>query len=62
MNESDSFFFLENKIKPEETEIELRIYQNDDIVIGRPTTKEIKPIMNKIELFDKRIEKIKLEV
>lgn len=56
-----AFFFLEYKIKPEETEIELRIYQNDDIVVGNPTMKDIKPIMNKIILFDKRIEKIKLE-
>lgn len=56
-----AFFFLEYKIKPEETEIELRIYQNDDIVVGNPTVKDIKPIMNKIILFDKRIEKIKLE-
>ena len=57
-----AFFFLEYKIKPEETEIELRIYQNDDILIGNPTAKEIKPIMNKIVIFDKAIEKIKLEV
>ena len=57
-----AFFFLEYNIKPEETEIELRIYQNNDILIGNPTMKDIKPIMNKIELFDKRIEKIKLEV
>ena len=56
-----ALFFLEYKIKPEETEMELRIYQNDDILIGNPTYKEIKPIMNKIILFDKRIEKIKLE-
>lgn len=56
-----AFFFLEYKIKPEETEIELRIYQNDDIIIGNPTAKDIKPLMNKIILFDKRIEKIKLE-
>ena len=56
-----AFFFLEYKIKPEETEIELRIYQNDDIVIGNPTTKDIKPIMNKIILFDKKAEKLKLE-
>ena len=56
-----AFFFLEYGIKPEDTEIELRIYQNDDIVIGRPTTKDIKPIMNKVKAFDKRIEKIKLE-
>lgn len=56
-----AFFFLEYKIKPEDTEMELRIYQNDDIVIGNPTTKEIKPIMNKIILFNKQIEKINLE-
>lgn len=56
-----AFFFLEYKIKPEETEIELRIYQNDDIVVGNPTVKDIKPIMNKIILFDKKAEKLKLE-
>ena len=56
-----AFFFLEYQIKPEETEIELRIYQNDDIQIGKPTTKDIKPIMNKIILFDRHIEKMRLE-
>ncbi len=56
-----ALFFLEYRIRPEDTEIELRIYQNDDIMIGNPTAKEIKPIMDKIILFDKRIEKIKLE-
>lgn len=56
-----AFFFLEYGIKPEETEIELRIYQNDDIMIENPTIKEIKPIMNKIILFDKVAEKLKLE-
>lgn len=56
-----ALFFLEYKIKPEETEIELRIYQNDDIVVGNPTAKDIKPIMNKIVLFDKVAQKMKLE-
>ena len=56
-----AFFFLEYGIKPEETEIETRIYQNDDIVIGNPTSKEIRPIMDKIKLFDKKAEKIDLE-
>lgn len=56
-----AFFFLEYQIKPEETEIELRIYQNDDIMIGNPTAKDIKPIMDKIILFDKKAEKIMLE-
>ena len=56
-----ALFFLEYKIRPEDTEMELRIYQNDDVLIGKPKTKDIKPIMNKIILFDKVIEKIKLE-
>ena len=56
-----AFFFLEYNIKPEETEIELRIYQNDDIIVGNPTVKDIKPIMNKILIFDKIAEKLKLE-
>ena len=57
-----ALFCLEYDFKPSDIDIELRIYQNDDIVIGNPTTKDIKPIMNKIILFDKRIEKLKLEV
>lgn len=56
-----AFFFLEYKINPLETEIELRIYQNDDIVIGQPTAKDIRPIMDKIISFNKVIEKLKLE-
>lgn len=56
-----ALFFLEYKIRPEDTEIELRLYQNDEVLIGKPKTKDIKPIMNKIILFDKVIEKIKLE-
>ena len=56
-----AFFFLDYDIKPEDTEIELRIYQNNDIIVGKPTVKEIKPIMNKVIMFSKRIEKLKLE-
>lgn len=56
-----AFFFLEYKIKPEETEMEFRIYQSNDIMIGKPTAKDIKPIMNKIILFDKTLQKMKLE-
>lgn len=57
-----AFFFLEYDIKPEETEIELRIYQNNDIVVAKPTAKEIKPLMNKIILFDNIAQKLKLEL
>ena len=56
-----AFFFLEYKIKPEETEMELRIYQDGNMMIGNPTAKDIKPIMNKIILFDRLAQKMKLE-
>lgn len=56
-----ALFFLEYKIKPEETEIELRIYQNDEIIFGNPTAKEIKVLMKRYIHCDKIVEKIKLE-
>lgn len=57
-----AFFFLVYGIKPEETEIELRIYQNNDIVVARPTAKDIKPIMNKTVMFNNMIQKLKSEL
>lgn len=54
-----SLFCLEYEIKPNDIEIELRIYQNDDILVGNPTKEDILPIMNKIIIFDRIIEEIK---
>lgn len=56
-----SLFCLEYKIKPGSIGMELRIYQNDDILIGNPTAEDILPIMDKIISFDKIIESIKTE-
>ena len=57
-----ALFCLEYDFKPSELEgIELRIYQNNDIVHYEPTVDEIVPIMDKIITFDKIITKIKLE-
>ncbi len=56
-----AYFFLEYKIEPEDTEIELRIYQNDDVIIGHPEAKDIRRLMKLAIHFDKLIEKIKLE-
>ncbi len=55
-----ALFCLEYKQKPGEIEFELRIYQNDDILIGNPDAEIILPIMDKIKTFDKIIESIKL--
>lgn len=57
-----ALFFLEYKIKPEETEVELRIYQNDEIQIFVPELKRIKSIMNQIIIFSKHLEKLKNEL
>lgn len=55
-----ALFFLEYGLKPAETEMELRIYQSDNIVIFNPTVEDIVPIMDKIITFDKIINDVKL--
>lgn len=54
-----ALFCLEYKMKPAEIEIELRIYQNNEILYSNPTAEDIVPIMDKIITFDKIINKIK---
>lgn len=54
-----ALFCLEYQIKPGEIEIELRIYQHDDVDIYRPEADEILPIMNKIITADKIINSVK---
>lgn len=54
-----ALFCLEYKIKPGDIEIELRLYQNDEILFHNPTAEDIVPIMDKIITFDKAINKLK---
>ena len=56
-----ALFCLEYNKKPGEIEMELRIYQNNEIVVHHPTADDILPIMDKIVTFDKIIEKLKME-
>lgn len=56
-----ALFCLEYNIKPENIHVELRIYQNDQVVIHEPEIEEIRRIMDKIIEFDKYIEKLKGE-
>ena len=56
-----ALFMLEYNVKPGEVETELRIYQNDDILIANPTAEDIGPIMDKIVTFDRIINAIKKE-
>lgn len=56
-----ALFCLEYKVKPGDIEIELRIYQSDEIVYHNPTAEEILPIIDKIITFDKILNKRKME-
>lgn len=56
-----ALFCLEYQVKPSEIDIELRIYQLDEIAIMNPTAEDIVPIMDKIITADKIINQIKQE-
>jgi hypothetical protein len=56
-----ALFCLEYRVKPSDIDIELRIYQLDEILHHKPTAEDIVPIMDKIITFDKLINKIKAE-
>lgn len=56
-----ALFCLEYQVKPVEIEMELRLYQNDEVLVHNPEPEEIRPIVDKIVAFDKIIKRIKLE-
>ena len=51
-----ALFCLEYKIRPGDINIELRIYQKDEVLIHNPTAEEIVPIMDKIVHCNKILE------
>ena len=53
-----ALFCLEYKVKPSDIDMELRIYQNDEILVHKPEVEEISAIMNKIIHLDKLLENI----
>ena len=48
-----ALFCLEYRIKPSTIDMELRIYQNDEVVVFSPDPADIKDICDKIVEFDK---------
>lgn len=56
-----ALFCLEYGYKPSDIQCELRIYQNDEIVVYEPAVDEVVPIMDKIIFFDKVLRKAKEE-
>lgn len=56
-----ALFCLEYLYKPEDISMELRIYQTANVVVHHPEPRRIQDIMDKIVLFDKKIEKLRQE-
>ena len=56
-----ALFCLEYRVKPGDINIELRIYQNDQVLCDNPTAEDIAPIMDKIVHLDKLLEKLEYE-
>lgn len=56
-----ALFCLEYKVKPSDISIELRIYQNDEVIYHNPLVEDICFIMDKIVHLNKLLEKIDKE-
>jgi hypothetical protein len=57
-----SIFCLEYGFKADEIAIELRIYQNDEVVVSIPEPEIITGLMNIITIADRQIESMRAEV
>ena len=57
-----ALFCLEYKVKPSEIDMELRIYQNDEVLYHNPTAQDILAIMDKIVHLNNLLERLDEEV
>ena len=53
-----ALFCLEYRFKPGDIDMELRIYQNSEVIFHNPTAEDILPIMDQIVTQDKLFEKL----
>lgn len=53
-----ALFCLEYRIKPGTIGMELRLYQNNEVIVHNPTAEDILPIMDQIKTQDKLFEKM----
>jgi len=56
-----ALFCLEYRVKPHEIDMELRIYQNDEVLYHNPDPEDIQAIMNHIVHLDKLLMKLEYE-
>jgi len=54
-----AYFCLEYHIKPKDIKIEIRIYWQDEIIVGEPTAADIVPLIDKIITMDKYLKTLK---
>ena len=55
-----ALFCLEYRINPQDIGMELRLYQLDEVIVHTQAQEEVKLVMDKIIVFDKRIAKMKI--
>ena len=53
-----ALFCLEYRVKPGNIRTELRIYQNNEIIVSNPEADELAPVMDKIISFDRVLNRI----
>lgn len=56
-----ALFCLEYTVRPEDIAVELRLYQNDSVLLHEPENEEVQFVMDRIVEFDKRITKLREE-
>lgn len=56
-----ALFCLEYRMKPFEIEMDLRIYQNDEVVMFEADLDDIMHIMDKIKSFDRQLTEMRME-
>jgi len=54
-----ALFCHEYDVRPRDIKIELRLYQSNEVLIHEPSPHDIERIMDKMVIFDRRIEMIK---
>ena len=57
-----AMFCLEYMVEPEDIKMELRIYQEDEVLVAEPTAEAIRAYCQKIVHFDRLIEDLKMEM
>ncbi|MCX7817559.1 MAG: hypothetical protein N2317_08660 [Syntrophales bacterium] len=55
-----ALFCLEYNFSPKSIGMELRLYQSDEVIVHEPVPEDILYIMDKIVIFDKQIDKMKM--